>query len=380
MKPEFDAIVVGAGIVGSSTAYQLAKSGKSVLLLEQFSLDNDRNSSHGGSRIFRFAHEEAVYMPLAKDALKAWRQLEKESNMELLRQCGFLWAGSHELTQKRAANMRKNGVESLILKGKEIGEKYKHLNFDETWSALLDPNGGVLFADKCVLATQKLARKHGARIHDHEKVLRIDSEDIVHVYTNKSHYTSSKIIITAGPWLEKILPSLGISAKAQLMGVNYYKIKSNHHLFKTENGSPMVVFGDHIDPLVYALPDVDMPGYVKAGVHMGISIDPDGDRTQPDWMETIPSKYFGIHIPDLDTTKTVKKVSCMYTVSEDEYFIIDKSPKHSNVFVAGGFSGYGFKFGLIVGEIMTKMAFGEPVKYDLSQFKINRIISGKSKL
>ena len=154
MKPGFDAIVVGAGVVGSSTAYQLAKSGKSVLLLEQFSLDNDRNSSHGGSRIFRFAHEEDVYMPLAKDALKAWRELEQESKTELLRQCGFVWAGSHELTQNRASNMKRNGVDFSILKGKEISEKFKHFNFDEKWSAVFDPNGGVLFADKCIIATQ----------------------------------------------------------------------------------------------------------------------------------------------------------------------------------------------------------------------------------
>ena len=180
--------------------------------------------------------------------------------------------------------------------------------------------------------------------------------------------------------MEKVLPNLGISAKAQLMGVNYYKVKSNHHLFKTENGSPMFVFGDHINPPVYGLPDIDMPGHVKVGVHMGVFIDPDGDRTQPDWMESIPSKYFSIHIPELDTTKPVKKVSCMYTISEDEYFIIDKSPKHSNVFIAGGFSGYGFKFALVVGEIMKKMAFGEPIKYDLSPFKINRPTVRKSKL
>ncbi|KAE9552569.1 hypothetical protein FO519_004226 [Halicephalobus sp. NKZ332] len=380
MQPEYDVIVVGAGIIGSSTAYQAAKAGRSVLLLEQFSLNNNLNSSHGGSRIFRFAHEEPVYMPLAKDALNSWRQLEKESNTELLRQCGLLWAGSHELVQKRASNMKRNGVECSVLRGKKINEKFRHVNFGEEWSALFDPNGGVLFADKCVLAAQKMAHKYGAEIHDHEKVLRIDSDEIVHVYTDKSHYTSRKIIVTVGPWLEKVLPNLGISARAQLMGVNYYKIKSNHDLFKTEKGSPMLLIGDHIDPPVYSLPDVDIPGHVKAGVHMGVFIDPDGDRSQPAWMETIPSKYFSIYTPDLDTTKPVKRTSCMYTVSEDEYFIIDKSPKHPHIFVAGGFSGYGFKFGPVVGEIMKKMAFGEPITYDLSQFKIDRQIKNKSKI
>lgn len=226
-----------------------------------------------------------------------------------------------------------------------------------------------------------MARNNGAKLQNNEPVLRIESSnDHVDVYTTKARYTAKRLIVTAGPWTKKVLPNLEISMEAQLMGVNYYKVTDNHERFKTENGSPMLLFGDYIDPPVYALPDVDMPGYVKAGVHLGLIVEPDMEIEHPEWMHTIPAKHFGLHVYDLDTSAPAKKVNCFYTMTEDEFFVLDKSPKHSNVFVAGGFSGYGFKFAPVIGEIMAKMAFGESISYDLSHFRINRQIKGKAKI
>uniref|UniRef100_A0AC34FM82 Sarcosine oxidasee (formaldehyde-forming) n=1 Tax=Panagrolaimus sp. ES5 TaxID=591445 RepID=A0AC34FM82_9BILA len=316
LKPDFDVIVIGAGIVGSCAAYQLAKKGKSVALIEQFAFDNDKGSSHGGSRIFRFITGEAVFFSLIKDSLKQWKDLEKESGQELLRQCGYLWMGSHEGSEARAKSFKAFGVPfdylkgkeigdrfpqfefgpewaaildpqggALLadkcvsavqwtrivevwqcgylwmgshegsearaksfkafgvpfdyLKGKEIGDRFPQFEFGPEWAAILDPQGGALLADKCVSAVQRLAKSHGAFLRDHEPVLRLEPyDDKVEVFTNKNKYSAKKIIITAGPWLKKLLPNLKMKAEPQLMGVNYYKVTGNYDNFKTEKGSP----------------------------------------------------------------------------------------------------------------------------------------------
>uniref|UniRef100_A0A914QVB1 Sarcosine oxidasee (formaldehyde-forming) n=1 Tax=Panagrolaimus davidi TaxID=227884 RepID=A0A914QVB1_9BILA len=378
LKPEFDVIVIGAGIVGSCAAYQLAKLGKRVALIEQFAFDNNKGSSHGGSRIFRFITGEKVFFSLIKDSLKEWKNLEKESGQEL--QCGYLWMGSHEGSEARAKSFKDFGIPFEYLKGKEIGEKFPQFEFGPEWAAILDPQGGALLADKCVSAVQRLAKSHGAFLRDHEPVLRIEPyDDKVEVFTSKNKYSAKKIIITAGPWLKKVLPDLKIKAEPQLMGVNYYKVTGNYDNFKTEKGSPMFLMSDLCD-CVYGLPDIDFPGLIKGGIHMGIRIDADGKREFPDWMHTIPAKWFSKHIKDMDVSKPVKQVACMYTVTEDEYFIIDQSPTHPNIYIGGGFSGYGFKYAPTVGKILANLALGNPISHDLSAFSVTREMKQKSKL
>ncbi|KHN72875.1 Putative sarcosine oxidase, partial [Toxocara canis] len=207
----YDVIVVGSGIVGSCTAYHLAKYKKRTLLIEQFRLCHSKGSSHGASRIIRHAHDSPIYLPLVIDAYKQWKLLQETTQKTIMTQCGLLWIGCREETKKRSEILKKFSIDHEILIGNEIRKKFPHLVYDSNdWWALYEKSGGVLHAENCLQAVQERYKELGGEIHEEEEVknLNVIAGQITQVVTNRRTYIADKVVFTIGSWLPTFFPGL----------------------------------------------------------------------------------------------------------------------------------------------------------------------------
>ncbi|NWW48843.1 SOX oxidase, partial [Pedionomus torquatus] len=209
----YDAIVIGAGIQGSFTAYHLAQRHRETLLLEQFILPHSRGSSHGQSRITRSAYPQVPYARMMPDSFRLWQQLEAEASTNLYRRTGLVVlgpAGDPELE-----GWRRSLGDNHVLDAAVLAERFPGLRLQAGEVALWDGTGGVLFADRALRAVQDVFRRHGGTLRDGEKVLHIEPGDVVTVTTTAGVYRAPRLIIAAGAWTGALVAPLGLRLPLQ---------------------------------------------------------------------------------------------------------------------------------------------------------------------
>ncbi len=208
----YDVIVIGAGGVGSAAAYALAKAGQRVLALEQFAIGHDRGSSHGHSRIFRFAYEEIDYAELAMTALAEWRALEAEAGLRLLTTTGGLDLGpaNHAALPQIARVLTEIGSTCDVIDGREVRRRWPVWHVPDDWAGIASPDAGILSSTQAVETLAGLARAHGAEVREHTPVLALDLDTpgAPRVRTAESVFTAPRVIVAAGAWVAKLLPGL----------------------------------------------------------------------------------------------------------------------------------------------------------------------------
>ncbi|XP_058416201.1 peroxisomal sarcosine oxidase isoform X2 [Diceros bicornis minor] len=328
-KVLYDAIVIGAGIQGCFTAYHLAKHKKRVLLLEQFFLPHSRGSSHGQSRIIRRAYPEDFYTQMMHECYQIWAQLEQEAGTQLHRQTGLLMLGMKENPELKTiqATLSRQGVEHQYLPSEDLKQRFPNIRLAGGEVGLLDKSGGVLYADKALRVLQDAIRQLGGTVCDGEKVIEIKPVLPVVVGTTSQSYQTKSLIITAGPWTNRLLRPLGLELPLQVC---------YHH-------------GNNADP-----EERDCPTAFS-----------DIQDVQ------ILSHFVRDHLPDLEPEPAIME-RCMYTNTPDGHFILDRHPKHANIVIGAGFSGHGFKLAPVVGKILYELSMNLTPSYDLTPFRISR--------
>uniref|UniRef100_A0A0N4ZWG5 Sarcosine oxidasee (formaldehyde-forming) n=1 Tax=Parastrongyloides trichosuri TaxID=131310 RepID=A0A0N4ZWG5_PARTI len=382
----FDVIVIGAGLMGLSSAYQAAKKGKKMLLLEQFSLFHNNGSSHGASRIVRLCQADETYLHMAKRSFELWDEMMEDDGHreELYTSSGFLWLGDKNGTKEKVKLLEKINAEYEIMEGKEINERYPHLNYNEGgWYGVLDKKGGVIYADKCLKAFERLIRKFNGEIRDNAKVVEIIPGNIIKVkIENGEIYESKSIIITVGAWLNKLLPEIQVKSSPLLVSLNFWKVKKEYEnnfevYFSPKNKSPTLIVTKGNDEL-FMIPGVDIKNTIKIGIHGGEVFDidlPREERKIPSWMAEKASEHIAKHIPFIEHDIPEDIISCVYQITKDDNFILDKHPNYSNIVIGSGFCGSGFKFGSVVGEILNQLIDGEEIKCcNMKKFSATRTI------
>jgi monomeric sarcosine oxidase len=375
----YDVIVLGAGVAGSSTAYQLAKQKKKVLLLEQFDFLHKFGSSHGGSRIFRHAYEDQRYVNLAQAADELWTQLEKDADEKLLTRTGGLDIGTanfHEITAIQQALTQADRPYE-VLDAPETARRFPAFKLRDDQVAIYQKDAGVLAATRCVNAMLRTAAQYSAVLQSQEPVEHLKLGQHLEVKTAKGHYTSEKLVICAGPWLGKVMKELELPLRVEQQQVLYVTVKNGH--LHTPNAMPLFINRDPTAD-VYGFPLFDHPTAIKISDHANAPTtnleERNFDLMQPWAQNTVErAKSF---LPNI-IGDPIHFELCLYTKTPDEHFILDLHPSHKNVAVAGGFSGHGFKFGPVLGEIMADLLGGN-TKHDLSLFKVNRFENQKSKI
>jgi sarcosine oxidase len=377
----FDCIIVGGGSMGSATAYHLAKKGQKVLLLEQFDFIHP-NGAHGGqTRLIRKAYfEHPDYVPLLLKAYQNWADLEAETKEKVYFETGILYFGEQNdtLLENTRASAR---LYNLKLEEWRMAEaKQKFPMFDalpDDWESLFEPEAGFLLVEKCVQLYLKQALFFGATLKAQEKVVKWHENTVgVSVQTEKGNYHAKKLIFTAGAWTDKLLDDLNVPLKVTRQILGWVKPEKWAD-FTLDN---FVCWGisDKAKGLYYGMPilnNEDTSGHIglKLGCHKhGDVVNPDNvNREITDADEATFRHCLEKYIPAANGDVLAIK-TCLYTNSPDENFIIDYHPKHKNVILACGFSGHGFKFASVVGEILCDLALQGETELPISFLSLDR--------
>ncbi|XP_048857519.1 peroxisomal sarcosine oxidase [Brienomyrus brachyistius] len=374
---KYDCIVIGAGIQGSFTAYHLAKNNRKTLLIEQFALPHARGSSHGQTRIIRKAYEEDFYFRMMEESYLLWAHMEAESGVQLYRQTGLLVTGPEKSRDFQGVKeaLELNRVPTVVLAPGEFPQHIPHFKLGDGHGAVVDTTAGVLYADRALKAVQGAFQKLGGIIKDGEKVSGITPGSEVTVTTASGVYKAASLVITAGPWANAVLSHVGLQLPLQVQKINvcYWREKVPGTYSVSRRFPCFIQLPSEMEKTdIYGLPSNEYPGLMKVCYHTGSETDPDQRDKQTDRGDVaILSSYISRHLPGLETVPAVVE-SCLYTVTPDHHFVLDRHPMHSNIIIGAGFSGHGFKFGPVVGKVLCELSLGRPPSHDLSPFKLQR--------
>jgi len=365
MHKHFDVIVIGVGAMGAATCFHLAKRGVKVLGLEQFDIVHARGSSHGYSRMIRKAYfEHPNYVPLLHRAYALWEALEEESGRKLLHKVGGIFMGPRErtLVGGALAAAELHGLPHELLAAEELRKRWPQFVVPDDWHGFYEPDSGFLLPERAIGTYADMAMRRGSEIHGQEAACewRADRGPAgVHyvVTTDAGTYAAGRLVFCGGPWSGKLLADLqefgGITLKVtrQVMAWAWPKVPQDFELGR------IPVWGiDSMDGgLYYGFPmHGEMPG-VKFAHHLptGAAVDPDAVSREVTAAERAGVKgILGRFLPGADGELLAIK-TCLYTNSPDGHFIIDAHPAHTGVLVACGFSGHGFKFASVIGEMLA---------------------------
>lgn len=373
----YDAIVIGAGAIGSATAYYLSKRGLSVLLIEQFELDHRWGSSHGSSRIIRYSYNIADYIKLAAPNYELWQALQDEAGETLLVITGGIDFGHKDdkgLVDTRASMTAMN-IAHEVLTPDEANHRFPQFRFTDDMQILYQADSGLLAASACVKAHVRLAQQHGATLQDNEPVQSIDIEaDHVTVNTSKGTYSAAKLVVTAGSWAGRLLQPTGLTLplvplRCQL---NFFDAPDEMH---DAANMPIFIFhrNDDLTNAMYGIPSYNGSG-LKAGFHTGqpkahpdeIDYEPDADNVDN------VRRSIGDYLPAVKDSALVYSRICLYTETPDTDFIIDQHPAHEHVIIGAGFSGHGFKFSTIIGKILADLTHDGHTPHEIDLFRVSR--------
>ncbi|CAN4077163.1 unnamed protein product [Withania somnifera] len=381
----FDVIVIGAGIMGSCTAYQTSKRSQKTLLLEQFDFLHHRGSSHGESRTIRATYPEDYYPKMVLKSETLWKEAEEQIGYKVYFKTSQFDIGPSDNKTLRAviSSCDKNLIPIRIIDRNSAFQEFGGLiQLSESWIGVVTEHGGVIKPTKAVSMFQTLAIKNGAFLKDNMEVVEIKKDStrggvLVSVKTGEMFW-GKKCVVTVGPWMKKLVKNVsGVVLPIQPLEttVMYWKIKEGFESkFTIGNGFP--TFASYGMPYIYGTPSLEFPGLIKIPVHDGRPCEP-ADRTWAPTQGLDPLKqWIQEKFGDLvDSSKPVMTQSCMYSVTPDEDFVIDflGGEFGEDVVIGGGFSGHGFKMGPIVGKILADLVMdGETKDVELIHFRIER--------
>ena len=353
-----DVVVVGAGAMGSATAYHLARDGHDVVLLERFERGHAWGSSHAATRIFRVAYRDPLYSRLAADAIPLWRELESVSGEVLLEQTGQLDHGFQQAIDDIAATLTAGGWSYDLMTAAEGHERWPGMVFDT--AVIYSPDGGRVFADRTVEVQIRGAEAAGAEVRFSCPARRVEPwEDGVRVHTDAGTIEADSVVVSAGAWLPELdglvdfgisLPRLQITSQQPV----HFAIRPGYsfpsYVHHRDSGAP----GNTVAAVVYGL---ESPGEgVKVGLDSTYPV-PDLAARTLDVSAALTAEaaaYAEQWLPGADTS-VASAVSCLFTVTDDDHFILDR---RGPVVICSPCSGHGFKFTPIIGRMVADLSLG----------------------
>ncbi len=351
----YDVIVVGVGGMGSATLLEFARRGIRAVGLERFAVGHDQGSSHGETRIIRKAYfEHPDYVPLVTLAEDGWEEIAARAGRELLVRSGLILGGPADGGVIRGARLA-GTVHNLRFEdvsASDFSVRFPGFVGSGDMSLLYEPDAGFLLVDDCVRACVDQAIDLGAEVHEGVCVRgwSADANGVV-VETDGGPYSGGSIVFCTGGWTGEVLSDLNIPLEVQRRVVLWFETKVG--AYGVSDGSPIFGFevGEHF---FYGFPSLDGES-VKVSEHFRDDrvedVEAVGRTVSDDDSEHIRAFVDG-HLPGL-TDRVVKESVCLYTMTPDDHFVLDLHPMHTNVAIAGGFSGHGFKFAPVVGSVLA---------------------------
>jgi len=372
---QYDAIVIGLGAMGSATVYQLATRGKKVLGLEQYTPAHARGSSHGQSRVIRLTlYRESVYINLLRRAYELWRQIEQDSGRNVLTITGGLALGrpDHSVIDGGLASAKEFNLPHEILDSTEVRRRFPPFTPSPDMIGVYEATAGFLRPEEAIHAYLNQATQRGAELHFNEPALRWDaspSGDRVLVVTPMHAYETARLIITPGPWALSTFTKLDLPLNVERLVMFWFEPVGGIEPF----------LPDHF-PIYVCLPD-DGERFYGFPAHAGpsggakVAFSRKGTPCTPDTIDrqvyeseiTLMREHLAKCVPTLNGP-CIATQTCMYTNTPDLDFVIGSHPAYPQCFVGAGFSGHGFKFSSVVGEILAELATEGATRHSIGRF------------
>ncbi|GAA4715181.1 N-methyl-L-tryptophan oxidase [Brevibacillus fulvus] len=374
MDTQYDVIIVGAGSMGLAAGYQLAKQGKKLLMIDAYDPPHGYGSHHGDTRIIRHAYGEGrEYVPLALRAQQLWGQLQEETGTKLFWQTGVLNIGEADsaFIREVIASAEQFALPLETYTAEEVTKRWPGFSLPNHFVGCFEPNSGVLLVEECIRAMRKLAVANGGELLTNTAVEQIipDGQAVI-VKTRERTYRAAKVVLSAGAWVPKILPNLSLPLVPTRKTVGWFA--ADAHLYDSAHFPAFNVQTEQ--EIYYGFPDFQGSG-VKVGRHDG------GQAVDPALMnrqfgaeqedEADLRSFLQTYMPQAAGALVSGKV-CLYTFTPDEDFIVDRHPDDPRIIIAAGFSGHGFKFATVIGEILSELLTAGATRYDIRRFALDR--------
>jgi len=372
-------IIVGAGIVGLSTAYALLTQGfTQVIVVEQEVVDHRRASSHGVSRLLRFEYgADLLYSEMVRQSLIRWQQLERATQRTLYTPTGVLVLGTEcdNFTQPSYQAMQGLHLPTECLSRQSCKQRFPQFSTQQSEIIIYNAQGGILHASTCLQTLRDLIIDRGGIVYEGCRVTGIQYDNPsrpIRIQTSTGDALSADhVVLATGSWVHRLLADLRLPIQLTRQYLLYFA------------GLPYASFGVNAFPAfitndLYGFPMHSTPyshsyQLFKAASHsFGTPIDPD-DIVPPEKhvIARVKASLENL-LPALQQAELVHVDSCMYDVSPDENFILDAVPYDPRLIFASGLSGHGFKFGLLLGEILSSMVRGTAPPVPLERFQLER--------
>jgi sarcosine oxidase len=385
-----DILVIGLGAVGSAALYQAAKRKARVIGIDRFAPPHDQGSSHGETRITRQAIGEGrEFVPLVLRSNKIWEELEAATGRSLLTRCGCLVLaspntpgqhhGSSSFLQDTIAAAREFEIKHELLNADELRRCYPQFRLRADEAGYFEPGAGFLRPEACISAQLELARQTGAQVFLNESVREITADgNSVRVVTDRATYSALHAIVTAGAWLPRLLgQEYEHLFRVYRQTMCWFALATNFDRYLPQSFPVFIwITGNRPRDMMYGFPAVDGPegGIKTATEQYDLTVDPDAvPREVADAdVGALYEQYIAPRLPDV-SPQCLRCATCLYTVTPDAKFIVDRFGEFEKVWFASACSGHGFKHSAAIGEALVRQALGEAAVVDLSMFGVRRL-------
>ena len=351
------AAIIGGGIMGLSAAWSLRKRGFDVTLYEQGPLPNPLGSSVDRHRLIRYAYgAEDGYVRMVGDAYAAWAELWADLGQKLYVETGTLafdvatddWAG------RSRASLERCGIPFELLPNDTLARRFPHLLVDDIGEALYLPSGGVLMAERIIIALAAHLTTAGVAVHAETSVASIDPARAAVTLADGKTIGADMLIVAAGPWTNRLVPGLAPRMTPSRQVVTYLAPPPRHVAAWAR--APMVL-AIGADSGFYAVPPAAGLG-LKIGDHrFSLTGDPDRNRLASNEEAEAIAALARPRLRDFADYRIALAKTCFYDVEGAERFIVE--PIAPQTWVLTGFSGHGFKFGPLLGRRLAAAVAGE---------------------
>jgi sarcosine oxidase len=361
--------------MGSAALAHCAARGACVLGIEQFGELHDLGASSGKTRIIRQAYyEDPAYVPLLLRAYELWQQLERETGEDLLRLAGLLMVG-RETSDVIAGSSRAAKAYDLpveYLNAGDIRRRYPMLRINDDEVAVYERNGGALFPERAVRAHLRLARERGAEMLFGAAMQswHADADGVAVALSDGTRVRANALVLALGPWFGDVLGDAGVPLEVQRNVQVWFTPASAAY---AEDAFPAFLLErDALPAPLYGFPDFG--DGVKAAFHgWGASTAPAELARDIDVENDVEPLAHALEqfMPGAAARFRDGK-ACMYSLTPDRHFVVDRHPADTRVILCGGFSGHGFKFASVIGELAAQLAFDGTTRCDIGFLSIRR--------
>ena len=378
------AIILGLGTMGAATCLELARRGVRVIGIDRFSPPHSLGSHHGGSRIVRDCYfEHPDYVPLLLRAREGWSRLERDARAagalregSFVHRPGVLYMGhaGSDVVERSAASGEANGIVCERLTPRDVRARFPQFEMPTDWRALFEPGAGFVRPERAVAAALDLARGLGAEIRTGERVLDwSETPGGIRVRTDRATLDADTLVIAAGAWTPTLAAQLGVPLVPQRVVIAW--IAPRDPAACAAPRMPVWYVDRPGAPGLYGIPtapDQRDPRGVKVAFHAGTPCDPDAPRMPPTDRELRALADATAEFVPAAAGPVGSSATCLYTMSPDGHFIVDRMPGCARTWIACGFSGHGFKFMPVMGEALADLATTGTTRLPIEFLRIRR--------